>query len=166
MFMIDELYEKYKEDVFIYLISITHDKALSEDLVSETFLSAIKSLPNFKGQSSIKTWLFSIARHKWYEYLRREKESLSIDLFMHYYISEEALPERELFGKELSNRIVDFLSRESERTRDIVMMRIEGYSFHEIGQRVKISEGSARVIDFRTKKKLREMLIEEGYQYE
>ena len=64
MFLIKDLYEKYKQDVFIYLLSITHNKSLSEDLVSETFLGAIKSLANFKGKSDIKTWLFSIARHK------------------------------------------------------------------------------------------------------
>lgn len=77
MFVIKKLYEKYKQDVFGYLISLTHNPTLSEDLTSETFLSAIKSLPNFKGNSDIKTWLFSIARHKWYENLRKEKHDIS-----------------------------------------------------------------------------------------
>lgn len=46
------------------------------------------------------------------------------------------------------------------------MMRVEGYSFYEIGNKLHISEDSARVIDFRTKKKLREILIKEGFHYE
>ena len=64
MLIIKKIYEEYKKDVFVYLMSLTNDTCLSEDLVSETFLSAIKSIQRFKGESSIKTWLFSIARNK------------------------------------------------------------------------------------------------------
>ena len=64
MLIIKKIYEEYKKDVFVYLMSLTNDTCLSEDLVSETFLSAIKSIYRFKGESSIKTWLFSIARNK------------------------------------------------------------------------------------------------------
>lgn len=41
-------------------------------------------------------------------------------------------------------------------------MRIEGYSFYEIAMKYNISESSARVIDFRTKKKIRGILEKEG----
>ena len=54
------------------------------------------------------------------------------------------------------------LDKEEKRTRDIVLMRIEGYSYYEISQINNISEGSARVIDFRAKKKIREILVKEG----
>lgn len=89
MLTIKDIYEKYKQDVFRYLISLTHNPTLSEDLVSETFLSAIKSLPRFKGDSDIKTWLFSIARYKWYEYLRKNKEEIAFDDLASKYITEE-----------------------------------------------------------------------------
>ena len=55
------------------------------------------------------------------------------------------------------------LEAEPERTRHIVLMRIEGYSFYEIGARFGISENSARVIDFRAKAKIRKILKEEGF---
>ena len=109
MFLIEALYEKYKEDVFIYLISITHDRSLSEDLLSETFLSAIKSLPAFRGDSDIKTWLFSIARHKWYEYLRKERFTTPLDLFIDNFISGEASPENLIIRKEFIKRIIEIL---------------------------------------------------------
>lgn len=166
MFIIKELYETYKQDVFIYLISITHNKPLSEDLVSDTFLSAITSLPNFKGNSDIKTWLFSIARHKWYEYLRKEKKNTSLDLFLDIYINEESSLENISYQNEITVRIMELLNQEEERTKKIVMMRVEGYSFYEIAKIFNISEGSARVIDFRTKKKLKDIFIKEGFDYE
>lgn len=50
----EELYKKYKNDVYLYLYSLTHNITLAEDLTSETFLGAIKTIHSFKGQSSVK----------------------------------------------------------------------------------------------------------------
>lgn len=161
MLAMAELYEKYKQDLFFYLMSLTHNKTLSEDLLSETFLSAIKSLPNFKGKSDIKTWLFSIARYKWYDHLRREKKEISFDHLAEQYFFEEGSLENKVFQKEMSQMIYSLLEKEAPRNKDIVLMRIEGYSFYEIAKKYNISESSARVIDFRTKKKLRGILLKE-----
>lgn len=161
MFAMQEVYERYKQDVFIYLVSLTHNNILSEDLLSETFLSAIKSLPNFKGKSSIKTWLFSIARHKWYDHLRREKKEVSFDHLAEHYLYEEGGLEEQVTQEEMSEKIYRLLGKESLRNKEIVLLRIEGYSFYEIAKKHDISESSARVIDFRTKKKLRNILLKE-----
>lgn len=164
--MLKKIYEEYKQDVYKYLISLTHDASLSEDLLSETFLGALKSIHRFKGQSSIKTWLFSIARNKWYEHLRKEKETISIeDLTCNYIVSEENL-EIITINKELSKKILTILENEPSRTKDIVLMRIEGYSYLEISKKHNVSESSARVIDYRAKKKIKEILAKEGDIYE
>ncbi len=164
--LIKKIYEEYKQDVFVYLVSLTNDTSLSEDLVSETFLSAIKSLHRFKGESSIKTWLFSIARNKWYEYLRKEKSTTSIDdLAYHYIISESDLEEKAI-QRDISNKILYLLDQEPKRTKDIVLMRIEGYSYLEISQKYGVSESSARVIDYRAKKKIKDILTKEGSLHE
>lgn len=164
--LLKKIYEEYKQDVFKYLVSLTHDTSLSEDLVSETFLGALKSLYKFKGECSIKTWLFSIARNKWYEYLRQQKPTISIDDLAYNYL----LSENDLYGslikKELASKINTLLENEPSRTKYIIFMRIEGYSYFEIGKKYNISEGSARVIDYRTKKKIKDILIKEGDVYE
>ena len=164
--LLKKIYEEYKQDVFKYLVSLTHDTSLSEDLVSETFLGALKSLHKFKGESSIKTWLFSIARNKWYEYLRKEKFNISIDDLAYNYILSESDLDDVLIKKELYNKIINLLKSEPPRTEDIILMRIKGYSYFEIGKKHNISEGSARVIDYRAKKKIKEILIKEEIVYE
>lgn len=164
--LIKKIYEEYKQDVFVYLVSLTNDTSLSEDLVSETFLSAIKSIHRFKGESSIKTWLFSIARNKWYEYLRKEKSTTSLDNLAYHYIVSESDLEEKAIHKDISNKIVYLLDQELVRTKDIVLMRIEGYSYLEISQKHGITESSARVIDYRAKKKIKDALIKEGCLHE
>ena len=164
--LLKKIYEEYKQDVFKYLVSLTHDTSLSEDLVSETFLGALKSLHKFKGESSIKTWLFSIARNKWYEYLRKEKYNISIDDLAYNYILSESDLDDVLIKRELYNKIINLLKSEPPRTEDIILMRIKGYSYFEIGKKHDISESSARVIDYRAKKKIKEILIKEEIVYE
>ncbi|WP_455539039.1 RNA polymerase sigma factor [Terrisporobacter sp.] len=166
MLVIKKIYEEHKQDVFLYLVSLTKDASLSEDLVSETFLSAIKSIHRFKGQSTIKTWLFSIARNKWYEYLRKEKSMDSLDDLTYYYFASELNLENDVIHKDIYNKIILLLEGESKRTKDIVLMRIEGYSYLEISQKYTISESSARVIDYRAKKKIKDILTKEGVIHE
>lgn len=73
MYDIDLLYREYSKDIYAHLLYLTHDETLSQDLLQETFLQAIKSISTFKGNSSIKTWLFSIARYSWIAHLRKNK---------------------------------------------------------------------------------------------
>lgn len=159
--MIELLFKKYKNDVYAYLISLTHNKTLAEDLTSETFLSAIKSLSKFKGQSSAKTWLFSIARFKWYEHLRKEKIKFTDDDLLVYSLSDIKNIEQEVINSELVKRTYELL--DGDKNKDIFIMRILGFSYYEISLKHNISESSARVIEFRTRKKLKEILAKEGY---
>lgn len=163
MLMIEKLYRDYKSDVFYYLVSVTHDTDLSEDLTSETFLAALKSLSDFKGSANIKTWLFSIARYKWFEYLRKKKNDISFDDLAEFYIAQGEDMEKQLCQKELVGKFMALLKNETERAENIVRMRIEGFSYYEIAEKHGISENSARVIDFRTKKKIRQILEKEEF---
>ena len=158
---IEKIYKLYKDDIFKYLFSLTYDPNLSEDLLSETFIRAIKSMGRFKGDSSIKTWLFSIARYSWYDYLRNENKEIPFHDLINLYLNENI--EKETVNKEVAERIIELLKKEDERNRDIVIMRINGYSYYDIGVKHKISENSARVINFRTKNKIKDILEKEGF---
>lgn len=168
MLQVEKLYLQYKQDIYRYLLSLSHDPLLSEDLLSETFLAAITSLHTFQGESSVKTWLFSIARHKWLQYLRRDSRSGRRDALPYHqledvltdrYLSED--PSKRLADAEACSRLRQLLEEEEERTRQVVSLRISGHSFAEIGRQLGISEGSARVIDFRAKKRFQAILKKE-----
>ena len=160
---IQALYERYKADVFAYLMSLTRDKPLAEDLTSETYLGAIQSLPGFEGRADVKTWLFSIARHKWYAHLgKRRREVTQEDLFG-LYVSAISGPESHAITAQIASRIHVLLKKEPARDRDVVLMRAQGYSFYEISRKHGMSESSARVVDFRVRQRIRTALEKEGY---
>lgn len=156
MKQIESLYILYKKDVYIYLFSLTHNLNLSEDLLSETFVNAISSIENFKGQSSIKTWLFSIARNLWLQSMRKEKQTVEYNDLLELYISDSIA--EKLITKETVKRIKNLLLEKDQRTQRIVNMRVEGYSFGEIARELELSESAARVIDFRAKKWIKDIL--------
>ena len=157
------LYESYQNDVFAYLLSFTHNKALAEDLTSEVFLTALISLHSFKGKSAIKTWLFGIARNKWYEYLRKDKKDITEEFLLYNYTLSDIDFSDRVSKNDCIKKIYEILSEINTKQKQIFFMRINGYSYAEIAEKGNISEVSARVTDFRVKNKVKEILIREGY---
>lgn len=160
---IEYLYDTYRSDVYRYLLGLTRNPDLAEDLLSDTFCTAITALDNFRGDGSVKSWLFTIARNKWLDHLRKRSPVSDVDLTELYIADTAPGPEQRVLHREAAKRALELLDREEKRTRIVVKMRIEGYSYYEIAQKLGIREGSARVIDFRARKKLRDQLIKEGY---
>lgn len=156
---IEKVYFEYKQDIYHYLLSLTHDPALSEDLLSETFVKAIFSIRNFKGNSSIKTWLLGIARHLWLQNLRKVRPTVEYSDLLDVYVTDGTMDR--VIAKQIAGRVRELLKSKDQRTQKIISMRVNGISYYEISEKIGVSENSARVIDFRTKKWLRSVLERE-----
>lgn len=63
---------QYTDDLYRWAFSKTSSKEVAEDLVQDTYLSALESLEKFRGDSSPKTWLFTILNHKIIDYYRKK----------------------------------------------------------------------------------------------
>ena len=157
---VEELYATYRDDLFRYLCSLTHDPAQAEDLLSETFLQALQSAGSFRGQSSEKTWLFGIARNLWLRALRRRRPTVPLEDLAGLAAGEE--PADAAAARMLRDRIRTLLAQKDERTRAIVLQRMQGVPFETIARALGISAGSARVMDYRTRQWLKETLKKEG----
>lgn len=164
--LLAELFNHYYKDIYTYLYSLCRDVSLSEDLTSDVFLEVVKSIATFRGESDIKTWLFSIARHKWYMYLRKKSRQIQTesihDLYDSAFIGVNEAPS----NSEWNQMIQALLEMESELTQNVFQMRLDGYSYYEIASKYQISENSARVIIFRVKAKIKKYLEKEGFYHE
>src|SRR5690606_38586336 len=63
--------DKYSDYLFNYTIVRVNDREVTNDLISETFLAALRSRKNFKGESTERTWLISILKRKIIDYYRK-----------------------------------------------------------------------------------------------
>ena len=72
------LFNTYFDSVYSFIYhNVDRDHNITEDIVQETFLNAIKSARRFKGKSHVYTWLIGIARHKIGDYYRLTKKEHS-----------------------------------------------------------------------------------------
>ncbi|MHC0039112.1 RNA polymerase sigma factor [Pseudoneobacillus sp. C159] len=76
-----EWYELYYEDVYRFIYFMLGDRQSCEDLVHDTFVRAFTSSSNFENRSSIKTWLFGIAKHIVIDEIRKRKRRSLFSLF-------------------------------------------------------------------------------------
>lgn len=63
--------ENFSDSLFSYAVVRVNDREIAKDLVQETFLSALQNLTSFRGDSSEKTWLFSILKNKIIDHYRK-----------------------------------------------------------------------------------------------
>ena len=156
----EEIYRRYSGELFGYLFSLARSRADAEDLLSETFIRALKGLASFRGESSVRTWLYAIARNVWLEHMRKTRRIENIDDLLGVYVEDSVADSA--MARIAVSRVREYLADMDERTRNIVVLRSEGYGYEEIAARQGISASSARVIEHRARKKLRELLEREG----
>ena len=77
---IEEIYNNYAQIVYKYIFCLTKNKELSEDIVQETFLVAVKNIDKFRGKSKISTWLCQIAKFILYKDIRKKEKQKNISL--------------------------------------------------------------------------------------
>ncbi|MEA3443291.1 MAG: sigma-70 family RNA polymerase sigma factor [Bacteroidota bacterium] len=70
--ILEELVSKHTEEMFNWAYHKTSSVAVAEDLVQDSFLAATEKIDSFKGNSSAKTWLFSILNHKIIDFYRKK----------------------------------------------------------------------------------------------
>jgi RNA polymerase sigma-70 factor (ECF subfamily) len=63
--------DEYSDNMFRFAVARVSKSDVAEDLVQETFLSALKAKDSFKGNSTEKTWLYSILKRKIIDYYRK-----------------------------------------------------------------------------------------------
>jgi RNA polymerase sigma-70 factor (ECF subfamily) len=68
-----ELYGRYQRPLFQYLLQLTPDYGLAEEMLQDTLVAVWKSARSFEGRSSVLTWLIGIARRQAHNTLRRHK---------------------------------------------------------------------------------------------
>jgi len=76
---LENIYNMYFKDVFLYARVLTGNEHIAEDITSETFMKAIKSLDSFEGRCDIRVWLCQIAKNSYISYLRKNNDLLNIN---------------------------------------------------------------------------------------
>jgi RNA polymerase sigma factor (sigma-70 family) len=140
-------YKKITPYLSIFFQNKVEDKKDQEELIQDTIISILDSLPQYKEKSKFSTWCYSIAHHELVDYYRRQK--IKTLLFSHFpflrdIVSKALSPQLALEEKEAKTQIYLTLSKLNEGYSQILRLRyLEGLSVFQISQKLKISYKAA-----------------------
>lgn len=155
----ESIYQEYASLVYRFLYTYTHDRELAEELTQETFLRAVTSISRYDGTCKLSVWLCQIAKHVFWQELRKKKRMDIADL--EDTLMDPKAPEGEssMLTRENRMELYGAIHHLAETEREVVLYRITGeLSFREIGMILDKSENWARTVFYRAKLKIREEL--------
>ena len=88
-----ELYACYQRTLFNYLLQLTPDRGLAEEILQDTLVAVWKSAQSFEGRSSVRTWLIGIARRQAHNTLRQRRLPLANETEMEGLVATDPEPE-------------------------------------------------------------------------
>ena len=166
--ILQELYEEYGRELFLYLYSLCKSREKAEDLLQETFLKAMLSLPD--GHGNMRAWLYIVGRNLYYSAFRREKRvvSLTEDVW-ETWDAERAQGMRELAAELIAaeeyRMLYQALARLKPVRREILELQyFGGLTLKEISEIVNLRPENVRVLSHRAKAEIRKYMEEAGYE--
>lgn len=161
MLPIEEIYRAHSQTVYRYLLSLTQDADISEELTQETFFQAMKSIERFDGSCKISTWLCAIGKNVLASYRRKHPVSDILDGVP----DNSATPEEITLEKAGQVELLRKLHLLEGEMREVLYLRLLGdLSFRDIGDILSKSENWARVTYYRGKEKLKKELKADGQE--
>ncbi len=73
---IEKIYESYYKDVYHFVLALSRNDHVAEDITQETFMKAIKAVDHFKGNCDVRVWLCQIAKNLFYTYRKKQKRQV------------------------------------------------------------------------------------------
>jgi RNA polymerase sigma-70 factor (ECF subfamily) len=126
-----ELVRSYHVPVFNYVLRLTGDRPLAEDVTQEVFLRLLRGLSQFSGRSTFTTWLFQIAKHRAYDELRALERRPAMT---HAVDALDTLASIPAENGDTIERIWDVIGELDPDLRTALLLRdVVGLSYREIG---------------------------------
>jgi RNA polymerase sigma factor (sigma-70 family) len=152
-----EIYSEYFSDVYKYVLSLCMDEAVAEEITQETFFKAMQHIDKFNGSCKLHVWLCQIAKNTYFTLYKKKKRLVS-DL-------DTEIPdisfnlETDYLDKDTAKRLHIELHNLSEPYKEVFTLRVFGeLPFSQIGELFGKTDSWARLIFYRAKKQLQEVI--------
>ncbi|MGE7659560.1 sigma-70 family RNA polymerase sigma factor [Bacillus altitudinis] len=151
---IDEIYQMYMNDVYRFLLSMTKDKHLAEDLLQETFMRAYIHIHSYD-HSKVKPWLFQVARNAFIDYVRKHKKEVTIsdDLIGGLLQTSVQSPAEQIEIKEVLNMFLEQLPDNYKEA--LTLYYLKELNYKEASKVMNITEANFKSVLFRARQRLK-----------
>lgn len=156
----DHIYSTYFKSVYLYVMQLSRNEHIAEEITSETFYKAISSVDSFRGDCDMRVWLCQIAKNTYFSYLKKNKIELSVEEAKLQNIADpNAFVDEQIAERNEAHQIRKILHSLSEPYKEVFMWRVFGeLSFKEIADLYGKTDNWACVTYHRARIKIKERL--------
>ncbi len=164
---IEELIQRHQNRIYRFGMKMCRHVDDAEDVLQDTLLTVAKTIGDFRGGSSLSTWLYTIARSFCIKKRRKSKfaplheHSLEQDLVTESDVLADSgkAPDEAALGNELRVALENALESLDPEQREVLLLRdVEGLKASEVGQVVGISTAAVKSRLHRARVRVRELL--------
>lgn len=139
--------QQYLPSLFAFFRGMGEPKEIAEDLAQETFLEFWKSLSSFRGESSLKTWIFLLGRRvAWKQRKKRPRQEFSSETEEHHQTEgHEALQDELLWKQEQHSVLTQSMQTLDERFKEVLLLHyMEELTIKEVALVLDLKEGTVK----------------------
>jgi RNA polymerase sigma-70 factor (ECF subfamily) len=166
---LEKLMKEYGDTIIQLVYLIVKDRSMAEDITQEVFLKAFRGLHTFRGESSMKTWLYRIAINESNKYLRSWSFKHIFSTFKKEDVPDrldDELVEDTVIGKWTKEQVAEKVMAMSPQYRQVIVLHYyEDLQIKEIAQVLNVSEEVVRTKLHRARKQFRSLLAREELEW-
>ena len=153
---LERLYRSLSRPVYFYVLRIVGEPNAAEDIMQDTFISVIHGCEKYRHGDGGNAWIFTIAKNRALDYLRKEKHSFPVET------APDSPDDTDMAENRLALlRFEEMLTPLSKKERDIVILRLlSGFTLTQISVELELPKGSVFWSYNNAIKKLRKHLKE------
>lgn len=154
-----ELYQRWRQPLFAYLLQLTPDHGLAEETLQDTLVAVWKSARGFENRSSVLTWLIGIARRQAHNTLRQQRLPLAGETELAGMVSPEPEPEAFALNSATRDELIAMFSQLSTAHREVlVLVLVHELSYEETASILGVPTGTVKSRLSHAKRMARELL--------
>lgn len=163
----EQFVNEFEKKIYSYAYNFTQNQDDAMDITQEVFLKVYKNIHKFKENSSLSTWVYRITSNVCIDFVRKNKYTVPITVENEEYIFQVVDNTQNIDeiikNKDLSSEIYNALNKLDENSKQIIIMRdILELSYSEISDILKLESGTVKSRIARSRKKLRDILVDIG----
>ena len=153
------LYRRMAGSLWSYLFRLTGDAAVADDLLQKSFLRFLRANPTLASEEHTRRWIFRTATNLAFDHFREKKRERARDEATQRSESGPSMEPREVLRHDMMKTFRELKPRERAL---LWLAHVEGADHEDIGEALGVKAKSVKVLLFRARKKLGELLTKRG----
>ena len=152
-----------RESLMVYAYNLTTNKELSEDLVQDTILKALANRDKFTYDSYLKAWVFTIMKNTFINDYRRCKRQYIYSERNYgslFYSNTSSISFNDPSSVYCASELVNSIEQLQEPYRKTLQLRIKGYKYKEIAEKLNLNIGTVKSRIFLSRRQLAKMICQ------